>query len=84
MEPICSCLTGSVKSPMYPMSDEMLWSFRRRAYHWLMVHRMVRCVYCLNTGEGCDCGACGIDASHPWGYDWCMNNAGCPLCGRHR
>jgi hypothetical protein len=47
----------------------------------LMPARLMRCQYCGNGKDTCDCGACGIDAGG-LGYLWCMSFNGCPVCRR--
>ena len=50
----------------------------------LMPTRLMKCQYCDNTGEGCDCGACGMVHPGSHGYAWCLNYQGCPVCRRGR
>lgn len=70
-----------------PMPKLTLWDWIRVSIEWihwrvLMRLHLAPCLYCENKGDGCDCGACGIAGGH--GYQWCMNNQGCPVCRRHR
>jgi hypothetical protein len=58
-----------------------LWRIIGPVTLFLEKHRLKKCTYCLNTGEGCDCGACYL-VEGSYGYSWCMNMNGCPHCGR--
>lgn len=58
---------------------------------WKAIHtallrlRLIRCTYCENTGDGCNCGAGPhIDYEIAGGRHerWCMAYHGCPACGR--
>lgn len=78
------------------MSDRMF----KRMYHWVLdwflfrvwnpIHglllrlRLVSCLYCNNTGSGCNCGVDGVSYEISGGlhYEWCMEYKGCPNCGR--